>query len=106
MTELDIERIKVGLRAGRTVEDLADEAGVSTRTLLRQFAASTGLSLRAWRTAEGITLAEGRSTAVFFRLPEYDALVDVADEDELAPNEWARNAVQAALRRREKKKKR
>lgn len=100
MSEIDIPRVKALLCAGSSIADIAAELDVSPRTLLRGFTAAAGVSPRAWRMAEVGSQAHEPSPVVAFRFPEYDQLVEAAEEAGLTPNEYARDAVLARLKRR------
>ncbi len=53
-----IERMRSRLNKSHTIESLADEAGMSVRTFVRRFKATTGLSPGAWLLAERLAYAQ------------------------------------------------
>jgi len=103
VTPLDIERAKVLLRnADLSVAAVADELGISPRSMREHFGEATGLAPKQWRMADGVVTAEGVSPLVSFRLPEFEALEAAAAEAGETPGAFARNIVRRALRRKVK----
>ena len=103
VTALDVEVVKVRLPQGQSVEEISRELGVPERTLRYAFTRATGLGPRAWRLVELGSQADP-SPQVSFRLPEHGALVVAAEEAGKLPGEYAREVLQAHLRRRKKKR--
>lgn len=104
-TEIDVRLAKKLLSEGLSVADVAVRLGLHKKTFERAFARACGVPPGAWRAANVGSNGKGRSRVVTFRFAEYDQLAEVADRDDLTPNDWARNAVLAALRTALKKSK-
>lgn len=103
MPTVDLAQAKRLLRRPElSIAAVAAELGCGVSTLHKHFTAHAGQSPRAWRQNQGIATADGVSPLVSFRLPEHADLEDAAKEADLTPGTWARNAVQAALRRAKK----
>lgn len=104
VTALDLDRAQqLLLRDDMSIAEVAEELGLTERTLHRHFTAAAGVSCREWRKAQGVSTAAGAARPVFFRLEEYEELEVAARDAGVEPNEYARNAVRAALRTRQKK---